>query len=98
MARVGATTRGAHRARKTDPGLRVRHALGLLSALVLLADASGSAQVPLPGGLARNGETERTTPCGEVDCGGQASWLDDVVGVVVSAAGQRFAKPGPTDG
>ena len=84
-------------ARKTDPGLRVRLVLGLLSALVLLADGTGSPQLRHSGGLGRSREGDRTTPCGEVDRGGQASRLDGVIGVAVSVPGPRFEKAGPSD-
>jgi hypothetical protein len=92
MARDGATTRTA---RKTDPRLWIRHALGLLSALVLLTDGTGSGHLQLSREPGRSGE--RTVPCGEVDCAGHASRLDAVLGVTVSVPGTRFEKAGPGD-
>lgn len=97
MVRHGATTRGGREARQADRGPWVRHALGLLCALFLLADGAASGPVQLSRELARNGATKSTVPCGEVDCAGRASRLDAVLGAAVSVPGPRFEKAGPSD-
>jgi len=97
MARHGAITRGSRQARKADRGPSVRHALGVLCALVLLADGTGFGPVQLSRDLGQNGATKSTAPCGGVDCAGHASRLDAVLGVAVSVPGPRFEKAGPSD-
>jgi hypothetical protein len=97
MARDRAITRSGRDARRTDPGLRVRLALGVLGALVLLADATGSGQLQLSRELARTGATKGTVRCGEVDCGAHVARLDAVLGAAASVPAPRFERAGPGD-
>jgi hypothetical protein len=97
MARRGATTHRGINGWKTEPGLWVRLALGLLSALLLLADGTGAGQLRLAGDPGANTEAKQTARCGEVDCGDQASRLEGLAGVPASAPAHRFEKTGPSD-
>ena len=91
---MGARARSCGDGRKADLRPRLRHALGLLSALVLLADGTGIAALQL---FRDARAATQASGCLATDCAGQGSRLDEVVGVAVSLAGHRFEKSGPTD-
>lgn len=81
-------------ASKAEPRRRMLHALGVLCALVLLVDATGSGQLQLERDLGAKGEATHASLCAEADCGGQAPRVE---GVAVSVVGQRFERTAPTD-
>lgn len=81
-------------ASKPEPRARMLHAVGLLSALVLLVDTTGSGQLQLHRDLGGKGQATHASLCVEADCGGQAPRVE---GVAVSVLGQRFERAAPTD-
>jgi hypothetical protein len=85
---------GASPSSCVDGRTALRHALVLLSALLLLADGTGLGAVRLSRDVR---EATDASDCVEADCAGQASRPEGVVGVAVSVLGQRFEKSGPSD-
>jgi hypothetical protein len=91
---MGARARSGGDGRKPDHRLCLRHALGLLSALVLLADGTGVGSLPR---FRDAGAAAHASGCVAADLAGQASWLDGVVDVALPIAGPRLEKLGAAD-